>query len=160
MPFSLHLPVNCKSHTDTCELILFLFYDVVFSQDQIFWSTFAFFVLILFISYSSILHYWLFITFYGQINSYPNVEKINKRKENVNVGGYSCDVTHGSDFSTSFSRVPLKSRAKHKFVTLLISYLSVLLSTLSQHNSYYLSLIHIWRCRRYAVCRSRWSPYH
>ena len=24
----------------------------------------------------------------------------------------------------------------------------------------YLSLIHIWRCRRYAVCRSRWSPYH
>eukprot|EP00826_Nyctotherus_ovalis_P041035 TRINITY_DN4091_c0_g2_i3.p1 TRINITY_DN4091_c0_g2~~TRINITY_DN4091_c0_g2_i3.p1 ORF type:complete len:291 (-),score=89.67 TRINITY_DN4091_c0_g2_i3:16-888(-) len=25
---------------------------------------------------------------------------------------------------------------------------------------YYLSLIHICRCRRYAVCRSRWSPYH
>ena len=24
----------------------------------------------------------------------------------------------------------------------------------------FLSLIHIWRCRRYAVCRSRWSPYH
>jgi ABC-type Fe3+-siderophore transport system permease subunit len=23
-----------------------------------------------------------------------------------------------------------------------------------------LSLIHIRRCRRYAVCRSRWSPYH
>ena len=23
----------------------------------------------------------------------------------------------------------------------------------------YLSLIHISRCRRYAVCRSRWSPY-
>ena len=23
-----------------------------------------------------------------------------------------------------------------------------------------LSLIHISRCRRYAVCRSRWSPYH
>ena len=23
-----------------------------------------------------------------------------------------------------------------------------------------LSLIHIWRCRRYAVCRSRGSPYH
>ena len=27
-------------------------------------------------------------------------------------------------------------------------------------NAYALSLIHIWRCRRYAVCRSRWSPYH
>ena len=23
-----------------------------------------------------------------------------------------------------------------------------------------LSLIHIWRCRRYSLCRSRWSPYH
>eukprot|EP00826_Nyctotherus_ovalis_P039715 TRINITY_DN3837_c0_g1_i15.p1 TRINITY_DN3837_c0_g1~~TRINITY_DN3837_c0_g1_i15.p1 ORF type:complete len:212 (+),score=43.19 TRINITY_DN3837_c0_g1_i15:271-906(+) len=26
--------------------------------------------------------------------------------------------------------------------------------------SSHLSLIHICRCRRYAVCRSRWSPYH
>eukprot|EP00826_Nyctotherus_ovalis_P029392 TRINITY_DN23219_c0_g1_i1.p1 TRINITY_DN23219_c0_g1~~TRINITY_DN23219_c0_g1_i1.p1 ORF type:complete len:101 (-),score=20.76 TRINITY_DN23219_c0_g1_i1:11-313(-) len=26
-------------------------------------------------------------------------------------------------------------------------------------SSYSLSLIHICRCRRYAVCRSRWSPY-
>ena len=25
---------------------------------------------------------------------------------------------------------------------------------------YGLSLIHIWRCRRYSLCRSRWSPYH
>ena len=25
---------------------------------------------------------------------------------------------------------------------------------------WYLSLIHIWRCRRYSLCRSRWSPYH
>eukprot|EP00826_Nyctotherus_ovalis_P021904 TRINITY_DN17151_c0_g2_i1.p1 TRINITY_DN17151_c0_g2~~TRINITY_DN17151_c0_g2_i1.p1 ORF type:complete len:409 (-),score=83.45 TRINITY_DN17151_c0_g2_i1:12-1238(-) len=25
---------------------------------------------------------------------------------------------------------------------------------------FHLSLIHICRCRRYAVCRSRWSPYH
>ena len=24
----------------------------------------------------------------------------------------------------------------------------------------YLSLIHIWRCRRSSECRSRWSPYH
>eukprot|EP00826_Nyctotherus_ovalis_P043944 TRINITY_DN4693_c0_g1_i7.p1 TRINITY_DN4693_c0_g1~~TRINITY_DN4693_c0_g1_i7.p1 ORF type:complete len:229 (+),score=47.23 TRINITY_DN4693_c0_g1_i7:472-1158(+) len=28
------------------------------------------------------------------------------------------------------------------------------------YNRLYLSLIHICRCRRYAVCRSRWSPYH
>ena len=26
--------------------------------------------------------------------------------------------------------------------------------------SVYLSLIHIWRCRRIERCRSRWSPYH
>ena len=26
--------------------------------------------------------------------------------------------------------------------------------------SIYLSLIHIWRCRRIERCRSRWSPYH
>ena len=25
---------------------------------------------------------------------------------------------------------------------------------------YILSLIHIWRCRRSTLCRSRWSPYH
>ena len=24
----------------------------------------------------------------------------------------------------------------------------------------HLSLIHICRCRRYSLCRSRWSPYH
>ena len=26
--------------------------------------------------------------------------------------------------------------------------------------TYRLSLIHICRCRRYSLCRSRWSPYH
>eukprot|EP00826_Nyctotherus_ovalis_P016148 TRINITY_DN14654_c0_g1_i4.p1 TRINITY_DN14654_c0_g1~~TRINITY_DN14654_c0_g1_i4.p1 ORF type:complete len:309 (+),score=55.75 TRINITY_DN14654_c0_g1_i4:78-1004(+) len=31
---------------------------------------------------------------------------------------------------------------------------------LSQYREFDLSLIHICRCRRYAVCRSRWSPYH
>ena len=32
--------------------------------------------------------------------------------------------------------------------------------TFFAHSEMFLSLIHIWRCRRYAVCRSRWSPYH
>eukprot|EP00826_Nyctotherus_ovalis_P006826 TRINITY_DN11662_c0_g1_i12.p2 TRINITY_DN11662_c0_g1~~TRINITY_DN11662_c0_g1_i12.p2 ORF type:complete len:121 (-),score=13.24 TRINITY_DN11662_c0_g1_i12:31-393(-) len=31
---------------------------------------------------------------------------------------------------------------------------------LTEKISLKLSLIHICRCRRYAVCRSRWSPYH
>ena len=33
-------------------------------------------------------------------------------------------------------------------------------SCFSNWGCWLLSLIHIWRCRRYAVCRSRWSPYH
>ena len=28
------------------------------------------------------------------------------------------------------------------------------------HTGVLLSLIHIWRCRRSTLCRSRWSPYH
>eukprot|EP00826_Nyctotherus_ovalis_P030943 TRINITY_DN24711_c0_g1_i1.p1 TRINITY_DN24711_c0_g1~~TRINITY_DN24711_c0_g1_i1.p1 ORF type:complete len:305 (-),score=65.01 TRINITY_DN24711_c0_g1_i1:9-923(-) len=37
---------------------------------------------------------------------------------------------------------------------------AMLESICSQIERYELSLIHICRCRRYAVCRSRWSPYH
>ena len=29
-----------------------------------------------------------------------------------------------------------------------------------RHTGSVLSLIHIWRCRRSTLCRSRWSPYH
>ena len=38
----------------------------------------------------------------------------------------------------------------------------VILHTLQSRNItiIYLSLIHIWRCRRIERCRSRWSPYH
>ena len=31
---------------------------------------------------------------------------------------------------------------------------------LTEEKKHRLSLIHIWRCRRYSLCRSRWSPYH
>ena len=31
---------------------------------------------------------------------------------------------------------------------------------LNDPHSMQLSLIHIWRCRRSTLCRSRWSPYH
>ena len=31
----------------------------------------------------------------------------------------------------------------------------------TRHSTHtHLSLIHIWRCRRSTLCRSRWSPYH
>ena len=36
----------------------------------------------------------------------------------------------------------------------------VLLQLASTGPHFRLSLIHIWRCRRYSLCRSRWSPYH
>ena len=44
--------------------------------------------------------------------------------------------------------------------------LHVTRTTISQHTRHgveqctMLSLIHIWRCRRSTLCRSRWSPYH
>ena len=31
---------------------------------------------------------------------------------------------------------------------------------LGNKSPYWLSLIHIWRCRRNSLCRSWWSPYH
>ena len=50
----------------------------------------------------------------------------------------------------------------HSLITVLVHSLSChctcthSLITLLVH----LSLIHIWRCRRFGLCRSRWSPYH
>ena len=46
-------------------------------------------------------------------------------------------MTSHTDRIFLLSRVPLKSRAKYQSVTSLSSYLSVLLSTLPEHNSYY-----------------------
>ena len=46
-----------------------------------------------------------------------------------------------------------RSRSNYSFEPCVLSTLYILIP-------WYLSLIHIWRCRRYAVCRSRWSPYH
>ena len=36
----------------------------------------------------------------------------------------------------------------------------LILSIILLYTSQRLSLIHIWRCRRSTLCRSRWSPYH
>ena len=36
----------------------------------------------------------------------------------------------------------------------------ILMPEYSQSMNSQLSLIHIWRCRRSTLCRSRWSPYH
>ena len=50
-------------------------------------------------------------------------------------------MTSHTDGIFLLSRVLLKSRAKYQFVTSLISNLSVLLPTLSQHNSFSASVV-------------------
>ena len=60
------------------------------------------------------------------------------------------------DFFHNYVLIPIKSSLNvlwhsPKRTLLLIQILNCTL---------YLSLIHIWRCRRYSLCRSRWSPYH
>eukprot|EP00826_Nyctotherus_ovalis_P004480 TRINITY_DN10977_c0_g1_i1.p3 TRINITY_DN10977_c0_g1~~TRINITY_DN10977_c0_g1_i1.p3 ORF type:complete len:108 (+),score=27.18 TRINITY_DN10977_c0_g1_i1:243-566(+) len=47
-----------------------------------------------------------------------------------------------------------------EIVTINIIFPSQLSTTSISYYVSWLSLIHICRCRRYAVCRSRWSPYH
>ena len=44
--------------------------------------------------------------------------------------------------------------------TLYLNILSWSVGDLCSWKWLWLSLIHIWRCRRSTLCRSRWSPYH
>eukprot|EP00826_Nyctotherus_ovalis_P033469 TRINITY_DN27135_c0_g1_i1.p1 TRINITY_DN27135_c0_g1~~TRINITY_DN27135_c0_g1_i1.p1 ORF type:complete len:119 (+),score=5.29 TRINITY_DN27135_c0_g1_i1:61-417(+) len=53
----------------------------------------------------------------------------------------------------SYSYNTQNSREHHMYIAKLKEGIKV-------WTQFYLSLIHICRCRRYAVCRSRWSPYH
>ena len=54
--------------------------------------------------------------------------------------------------------------ARVHFITLTTFHIEHMRSCLTMPNfirhPLYLSLIHIWRCRRIERCRSRWSPYH
>ena len=70
--------------------------------------------------------------------------------------------------------IPALNTASHKDVLKLVGRGCLELTWLLQHRApdtvstissvyslvYILSLIHIWRCRRSTLCRSRWSPYH
>eukprot|EP00826_Nyctotherus_ovalis_P018377 TRINITY_DN15501_c0_g1_i7.p2 TRINITY_DN15501_c0_g1~~TRINITY_DN15501_c0_g1_i7.p2 ORF type:complete len:136 (+),score=29.10 TRINITY_DN15501_c0_g1_i7:379-786(+) len=56
--------------------------------------------------------------------------------------------------------VTLKKKCELEWVLLDTFTEYTVFSTLQIKVSPKLSLIHICRCRRYAVCRSRWSPYH
>eukprot|EP00826_Nyctotherus_ovalis_P006556 TRINITY_DN11567_c0_g3_i1.p1 TRINITY_DN11567_c0_g3~~TRINITY_DN11567_c0_g3_i1.p1 ORF type:complete len:235 (+),score=44.45 TRINITY_DN11567_c0_g3_i1:160-864(+) len=55
--------------------------------------------------------------------------------------------------------LPMDQKLKELCSSLFPTYAS-LLNALLQRANEELSLIHICRCRRYAVCRSRWSPDH
>ena len=61
----------------------------------------------------------------------------------------------------------LQSKPIHEAICNTICVLPLLVNSTSHpccvrspHSAIYLSLIHIWRCRRRLRCRSRWSPYH
>eukprot|EP00826_Nyctotherus_ovalis_P020930 TRINITY_DN16659_c0_g3_i3.p1 TRINITY_DN16659_c0_g3~~TRINITY_DN16659_c0_g3_i3.p1 ORF type:complete len:121 (+),score=0.02 TRINITY_DN16659_c0_g3_i3:173-535(+) len=69
-----------------------------------------------------------------------------------------CNLTFGED-CIIFIHATKAYKCK-KAVTVILLLIN---SATSKNHAYYffgLSLIHICRCRRYAVCRSRWSPYH
>ena len=56
--------------------------------------------------------------------------------------------------------VKLMNEIRFKTVQCYLIY-TIIQLTCSCTSSYdQLSLIHIWRCRRSTLCRSRWSPYH
>ena len=68
-------------------------------------------------------------------------------------------------FLATFIFFPLETGSRNKW--LLVAFNRALLEqVINMYNCYNicrcipLSLIHIWRCRRSTLCRSRWSPYH
>ena len=56
---------------------------------------------------------------------------------------------------TDFTQLKLRFE-----VTKSKSLVSLTLVLWKRQKDLWLSLIHIWRCRRSTLCRSRWSPYH
>eukprot|EP00826_Nyctotherus_ovalis_P021864 TRINITY_DN17134_c0_g3_i2.p1 TRINITY_DN17134_c0_g3~~TRINITY_DN17134_c0_g3_i2.p1 ORF type:complete len:121 (-),score=14.79 TRINITY_DN17134_c0_g3_i2:23-361(-) len=74
---------------------------------------------------------------------------------------FTCHFSHlfsSLDFLASRSSALSKSLSMMGLTSAVFSLVSWLMG--SSLMGSYLSLIHICRCRRYAVCRSRWSPYH
>ena len=110
----------------------------------------------------------LFIT--SAITAVHNININNRNTERVNTSdnyaGHECCY---QQFSWSFSQwfSPLHYTSLKRYFSRTIAVVqemktnsptpkSNIISFVSQG----LSLIHIWRCRRSTLCRSRWSPYH
>eukprot|EP00826_Nyctotherus_ovalis_P058184 TRINITY_DN7982_c0_g1_i24.p1 TRINITY_DN7982_c0_g1~~TRINITY_DN7982_c0_g1_i24.p1 ORF type:complete len:186 (+),score=35.72 TRINITY_DN7982_c0_g1_i24:137-694(+) len=82
------------------------------------------------------------------------------------IGDLSNHITQKSAFpelkriSQMNPKMFMDARLYHCVVLLLTNYCFKLQPRKYIIQLFDLSLIHICRCRRYAVCRSRWSPYH
>eukprot|EP00826_Nyctotherus_ovalis_P005686 TRINITY_DN11293_c0_g1_i6.p1 TRINITY_DN11293_c0_g1~~TRINITY_DN11293_c0_g1_i6.p1 ORF type:complete len:561 (+),score=128.06 TRINITY_DN11293_c0_g1_i6:125-1807(+) len=105
----------------------------------------------------------------------PNVNMMGGAR-----GNYKSDSTYGEPPSAMYGAEIAQARRKSDENNLYAPYEQPQTGTVSYGNiganpqgangglmqfnygryKYKLSLIHICRCRRYAVCRSRWSPYH
>eukprot|EP00826_Nyctotherus_ovalis_P017190 TRINITY_DN15040_c0_g1_i6.p1 TRINITY_DN15040_c0_g1~~TRINITY_DN15040_c0_g1_i6.p1 ORF type:complete len:121 (+),score=32.35 TRINITY_DN15040_c0_g1_i6:510-872(+) len=95
---------------------------------------------------------------FAEFKSLLNAPELARRQRKGKASIAKCAVTKAS---------PLKSQKK--FVSSLKERLenlmeyketNILSKKMKLEMTLRLSLIHICRCRRYAVCRSRWSPYH
>eukprot|EP00826_Nyctotherus_ovalis_P021926 TRINITY_DN17160_c0_g1_i1.p1 TRINITY_DN17160_c0_g1~~TRINITY_DN17160_c0_g1_i1.p1 ORF type:complete len:177 (+),score=19.13 TRINITY_DN17160_c0_g1_i1:503-1033(+) len=90
----------------------------------------------------------------------------------IYYNGFCEAANRTAEFSVSALRhnckvVACKFKEQNFFETVAKRTPNLLLTVTTDHKVHLwietftlLSLIHICRCRRYAVCRSRWSPYH
>ena len=101
------------------------------------WRFLSFFILVFFI----------FVSFFNILFS----DYVFYGATRTDIDGLSsCASRSDSQTSLSYSKAVFSMNSFQGFIrTFLIKY-----------SFRYLSLIHIWRCRRYSLCRSRWSPYH
>ena len=112
----------------------------------------------------------------NSVSSLDHSSKVIFKKLEITVDSWYIELTgiHLEKFELSKIRVVKSSICqKFEFLEKGLIYIYILYSErwkkkLSHSILYFptsfehrpLSLIHIWRCRRSTLCRSRWSPYH
>eukprot|EP00826_Nyctotherus_ovalis_P027790 TRINITY_DN21751_c0_g1_i4.p1 TRINITY_DN21751_c0_g1~~TRINITY_DN21751_c0_g1_i4.p1 ORF type:complete len:103 (+),score=29.15 TRINITY_DN21751_c0_g1_i4:84-392(+) len=90
-----------------------------------------------------------------RINFYKPTNDVREQVRRMYLGEIRSDITFIDSIDKQSAILiidPNSCRLTSRTDSLVTSF-----DTLS-NNSVRLSLIHICRCRRYAVCRSRWSP--
>ena len=71
---------------------------------------------------------------------------------------YIISLFHSKDSTQNFTNLSKYCNQQSPFMHALTYIMHSLPVRVRTHT--HLSLIHIWRCRRDVLCRSRWSPYH